>query len=1007
VGGEPAASERDDEDAFDAFISYRRFRGRLLARWLRDRLLRYALPDEVRDALDERAAPDARRAPRVFLDSVYEKAGDDFWRDKIVPNLDRSRHLIVVCTPDVFERRNDGQPNWAVREIATFVKRAGLERVIVVLGPGASEDRFPGALESKTNWDWVDLRRFSPLGRWRPGFAAAFDDAVSKIAARLYRVPDRLLPALYREDARRRARRLRRTLGVTLAVAGALAGLAAYAWWQRGVAQEQARLAQARELAAQATTLRLRQPYATPISALLAVRSATLAATPLAYTELQESLDLAAHLERVLATQISEPRAAFDAGTRRLVAAGSGGGHTLVEAWHVDPGTLAFRARVDASQARAALAPGGEIVALGLDDPAGPRPHRLRFYRWGAWSEPHDVEYDEDVEALAFDPSGTTLVVAGGKTVSAYDAASRQALARHTFDDQVAAFEFSPDGRRVAVAAGGRLHVMEHWRSPRPMTVLDEAVEGGTFALPTFDSRGLRLAAAFTRSSGGEGLLLATLGHPAAAQWLPSFSEVRALAFSPDSSLLAVGQFDGGTELLEVARTRRHARSSHEGMLRHVEQVAWSPDGSLLATLSADMTARVWRSAGGEEIARLTHRGDHLARLFFLDDARVLTIGRDNSFKVWRLDNAARPPWPGGDYRLFASDGEGRCVAAATRELFSPQVLVVACAPDWSPRWQREVRGSIEALAVDRRDDTLRVVAERRLWSYARWRERNPAEPRTVALPAQDHAALSADGSRLALPPSTDRARPPRPGSARNVTLYDARAGKELPLAEPIRLRGELGLSEMAYAPDGSALAVPAGPTTRVVALPSGRLVLEVPKTYPQTLAFDPLGRYLAIETAQRAQRDSANPPPLVELWDLRQGRRVSAQAVGAMALNDIAFAPDGSALAVASSDPQAVIVLEVPAMTEMGRIPLTSEAGAVHFLGDGRRLLIGAAEPQLRLWRLGDLARETCRRLGAPERGLLESHVPEATLVPLARGLDPVAICAAAEAAFAPSAKR
>lgn len=72
-------------------------------------------------------------------------------------------------------------------------------------------------------------------------------------------------------------------------------------------------------------------------------------------------------------------------------------------------------------------------------------------------------------------------------------------ITRHTFDDNVAAFAFSSDGRRLGVAAGDRLHVMEGWRSTRPITVLDETVKNGTFAVPTFDGQGQRLAAACAR----------------------------------------------------------------------------------------------------------------------------------------------------------------------------------------------------------------------------------------------------------------------------------------------------------------------------------------------------------------------------------------------------------------------------------------------------------------------------------------------------------------------------
>ena len=71
---------------------------------------------------------------------------------------------------------------------------------------------------------------------------------------------------------------------------------------------------------------------------------------------------------------------------------------------------------------------------------------------------------------------------------------------------------------------------------------------------------------------------------------------------------------------------------SHEEFLT---DLTFSPDGRWLATASFDRTARVWDSATGLEVARVTHE-DQVTRLAFSPDGMwVASTGRDNATKVW------------------------------------------------------------------------------------------------------------------------------------------------------------------------------------------------------------------------------------------------------------------------------------------------------------------------------------------------------------------------------------
>ena len=151
---------------FDAFISYRRRDGAVVARWLRSRLERYRLPPGL----------DAGRKPiKAYLDTAFERATQDFWNQNIEPALRRSRCLVVVVTPSVFEPRADGEPSWVGRGVRVFLSLANGRNVVVVTAAGNPLDRLPESLRAEfPRMDVVDL---NDLGRaWNVARRAALHD---------------------------------------------------------------------------------------------------------------------------------------------------------------------------------------------------------------------------------------------------------------------------------------------------------------------------------------------------------------------------------------------------------------------------------------------------------------------------------------------------------------------------------------------------------------------------------------------------------------------------------------------------------------------------------------------------------------------------------------------------------------------------------------------------------------------------------------------------------------
>src|SRR5262245_1006024 len=96
---------------FDAFVCYRRSDGAVAARRTRRLLQDYRPPRELK------VHPVARL--RVYLDTIYERATNDFFERVTLPALMASRNLVVIATPDA-ANRDPARKDWMRREIEAF-----------------------------------------------------------------------------------------------------------------------------------------------------------------------------------------------------------------------------------------------------------------------------------------------------------------------------------------------------------------------------------------------------------------------------------------------------------------------------------------------------------------------------------------------------------------------------------------------------------------------------------------------------------------------------------------------------------------------------------------------------------------------------------------------------------------------------------------------------------------------------------------------------------------------
>jgi WD40 repeat protein len=270
----------------------------------------------------------------------------------------------------------------------------------------------------------------------------------------------------------------------------------------------------------------------------------------------------------------------------------------------------------------------------------------------------------------------------------------------------VTSLAFTPDGKSLVTTDGsGVLYLWDIATGTNtPLTYIhDNGVDtatispnGQTVAAVAHDSTSVYLWNAMTRG------YVTTLTNP-------GYYYASSVAFSPDSKLLAIGDFHGGAYLWDVATGREIAPLTSPRSGQNPVWVAFTPDGKTLAVANTDSTGGtlLWNLARHTVTAILTDpEGSGVNSVAFSPDGKLLAAG-DNNGTTYLWDVATRTvlaPLTGlgptesvvsvafsRDGLLAVGDANGRIYVwdAATRHLITTlndpagrPVLAVAFSPD-------------------------------------------------------------------------------------------------------------------------------------------------------------------------------------------------------------------------------------------------------------------------------------------------------------------------------------
>ena len=416
----------------------------------------------------------------------------------------------------------------------------------------------------------------------------------------------------------------------------------------------------------------------------------------------------------------------------------------------------------------AAWSPGGDALAVGLEKGG------VVIARFPEGDTQVRIPFPSSIHVLTYSLDGRYLAVAGGGSARIWDVEGRRFATPDLIHPQlVTSLAFDPKGRflatgcldqRARVFAASSADLDEPiWPSIPHVQAVSASGEH-----PIFDDPPL---------FADHGRVLITVGDRETLSWraVESGAETRTLALpelgegivstrlSPDGRYLAMFKFQSPHARLVDAATGHRVGP----VLDHknsVLAVAFSPDSRMLASGSSDNSARVWSVPEGKPIARPLDLHRPVIDIGFSADGKDLATWEDNLVRLWTLpkEGASVVYLPmDGEHSLAAFSPDGR-LAIPTGMSFGrdgrPRNLVAYRASDGkSDGLAIQPRGVIIEAAfspdgrsiatLTGRDETSGSTNEVVLWNRQTagpvWRSSLTSSPRSLS--------FRPDGRRLAV----------------------------------------------------------------------------------------------------------------------------------------------------------------------------------------------------------------------------------------------------------------
>lgn len=635
---------------------------------------------------------------------------------------------------------------------------------------------------------------------------------------------------------------------------------------ERETAQQQARLAFSRELAAAAVSNLQVDPER---SLLLAMQALENADTLEARNSLRRALP-ELHILRTIPAHRQTPGVAYSPDGTLLASIGT---ESPVKIWDAASGEQQLSLPFD---------PAGFGMAVDFS-PDGTQVAVLTTRQVIVWALPAG----QPVLDLSADLSGATIIHASfspnGKrlAVSTMDGVPRiwdlvtgkQVFVLYGHTKICDAIDFSLDG--TLLATGDQAGVVKIWEAATGQELLSFG-KGGVIHDLAFSPDGKRLATA-----NEDGTLM--IWDPATGRELlslPRMSGMYGVTFLPDSQRLVTAHQDGTAKMWEA--TSGQLLLTLAGHVSTVISVSTSPDGAYIATGGYDGMLKIWEAAPGKEVQTLGAHADQVWEIrYTLDGSRLATVSVDGSVKLWDplTGELLLELNPGSPLTSLAFSLDGKRLAAGGMDgsisvwdsatgqdlmkVNGHQGLVTGVA--FSPDGERLVSGSWDATE--------------KVWEISTGKEIVTYTGHTIGFGSG--IAISPDGQTVFSGGADGFGRQWDIGTGQEIQKFSA-AGREV--------------YGVALSPDGSLLALGLQDgevdvwdtlkTERILTL-SGHAGLVF------RLAFSPDGSRLA----------SAAFDGFAKVWDVQTGQELYTLYGNTSNVFGVAFSPDGRRLVTSGGD--------------------------------------------------------------------------------------------------------
>jgi eukaryotic-like serine/threonine-protein kinase len=410
---------------------------------------------------------------------------------------------------------------------------------------------------------------------------------------------------------------------------------------------------------------------------------------------------------------------------------------------------------------------------------------------------------------------------------------------------------------------------------------------------------------------------------------------VSAVAYSPDGKRLASGDVDGAVRVWDAVEGK--LEKTLPGLAATVTSLAFHPDNQRLAAGAQDGTIRVWDVTAGKELFTRDPRGGEVAAVAFSPDNRGLAAG---------LENGAVVLWDEGGKEAFtlrahlgdrprvtglAFSADGRRLASSSLDGSTRIWDAAASQEGGSLEFPIQFANSFGLSGGGRWLLLASFATQVLVWDRIERRQLAALQGHTAPVAG---VACSADGRRVA-----------------SIGVDGFLRAWELPSRrELIACKGhEVSSGAVAVDPAGTLTASGGGEPfkggeVKVWDLATGELRFDLPghDGVVNGLAFSPDGTRLA----------SASTDGLLRVQDPRSGALLWTHQ-GAADFGSLAFSPDGATLAC--GDRQGTVTVRdtetgLHVQTLRGH---TKAVTGLAFHPDGRRLASGSLDNTVRLWDL------------------------------------------------------